>query len=250
MRKPIIGIACEFEEWITPEGRDRSYTKLYHHYYHAILGAGATPVLFPVLHQPEEVLPMLAIVDGIMLTGGDDYPPGNSKEKLHPRTRLTTPWRTEQDLFLARYLLEHESKPVLAICGGLQALALADGGNIIQDIPSEWENPLEHSRKDHSNHRLKWERGTRLEKILGPEAGEKIEVNSYHHQAVRSFGKNLKASAWTYDGIIEAGEFKNSTRYCIGVQWHPELTPQNKTSIKLFKSFVEACRKSKSRHAK
>ena len=50
--------------------------------------------------------------------------------------------------------------------------------------------------------------------------GANTTVNSYHHQAIRTVGKGLVATATAPDGIIEALE--HETLPVFGVQWHPE----------------------------
>jgi putative glutamine amidotransferase len=61
-----------------------------------------------------------------------------------------------------------------------------------------------------------------------------IEVNSIHHQAVDSLGKNLKISARSHhDDEIEAIEHTTLPHY--GVQWHPEYLGGHR---KLFEWFM------------
>ena len=47
---------------------------------------------------------------------------------------------------------------------------------------------------------------------------EKIEVNSYHKQAIKDVAPGFKVIARCEDGTIEGIEKEN----IVGVQWHPE----------------------------
>ena len=60
-------------------------------------------------------------------------------------------------------------------------------------------------------------------RALGKSAGDKLTVNSYHHQALSpaALGAGLKITARAFDGSIEAVEL-NGSRMVLGVQFHPE----------------------------
>jgi len=80
-----------------------------------------------------------------------------------------------------------------------------------------------------------------LGKLAG---GEDAPVNSHHHQAVETLGRELVATAWATDGIVEAVEDPRSDRYVVGVQWHPELGwEQDELSRALFDRFVSEARR-------
>jgi putative glutamine amidotransferase len=50
----------------------------------------------------------------------------------------------------------------------------------------------------------------------------------------------LRPVAWAEDGVIEAVEHQRHP-WCIAVQWHPELQPDDPVQERLFASFVEFC---------
>jgi putative glutamine amidotransferase len=85
------------------------------------------------------------------------------------------------------------------------------------------------------------DKASRLFKILKHET---LEVNSTHHQAIKTLGKKLRASAVADDGIIEAVESTGHT-YVIGVQWHPETIIGKDTQIELFRTLIDAASKGK-----
>ena len=65
-------------------------------------------------------------------------------------------------------------------------------------------------------------------------------MNSFHHQAVKDIGKDLKVTAFAKDGVIEAVE-SLSRKFLVGVQWHPEdLSLKHKKFLKLFEAFINS----------
>ena len=81
--------------------------------------------------------------------------------------------------------------------------------------------------------------------MLGRLVGaEDAPVNSHHHQAVETLGRELVATAWATDGIVEAVEDPRSDHFVLGVQWHPELGwEQDQLSRALFDRFVAEARR-------
>lgn len=230
-KRPRIGVTCEFEEYHPGAGLDRSYSKVYHHYYHAIHRAGGVPLLVPVFEQPAVILEAIEGLDGILLTGSDDPPASFFGEKDDPSIRQMPPWRCEQDFLLCRHLLGDSRIPVLGVCGGMQMLALADDGALSQDLTN-------YSQVDHRRqcHRVSLNQESRLFRIQ--QAGV-LEVNSKHHQALRpGHWKRLRVVAVSEDGVVEAIETRDMERFLIGVQWHPELMLETDSSRKLFSAFV------------
>ena len=73
--------------------------------------------------------------------------------------------------------------------------------------------------------------------------GESVLVNSHHHQALEVLGRDLQATAWSADGLVEAFEETRQGRWAVGVQWHPELGWEGDAlSRGLFEAFVGAAR--------
>jgi len=132
--------------------------------------------------------------------------------------------------------------PILAICGGAQALNVVLGGSLYQDIPAQVPGAIEHQQSDRKawgGHRVAIPANTRLRIIVQCPS---LEVNTTHHQAVRDLGKCLIVNAVADDGVIEGIE---STRhqFALGVQWHPEvLAPQRLSHRKIFSAFIAACK--------
>ena len=82
--------------------------------------------------------------------------------------------------------------------------------------------------------------GSLLAELAG---GSRALVNSHHHQAIETVGRELVATAWTSDGLIEALEDPRSDRFVLAVQWHPEIAwERDGFSRALFSRFVRAAR--------
>ena len=145
------------------------------------------------------------------------------------------------DLFqlrLMRKILE-TSKPVLAICRGIQILNVACGGTIYQDLSLKSGDVLNHMQtsvsRNEISHKVTVKPGTLLHQITG----NILYTTSFHHQALDKLGAGLITSAKTSDGTIEAIEMP-SHPFVVGVQWHPEAMYQNSSAMReLFSRFVK-----------
>jgi putative glutamine amidotransferase len=233
--KPFIGIGSDV--LVTPGERDRAF--VYTTYVDALRKAGAIPVIIPP--QPENASHLAEELDGILLAGGEDCDPSVYGEEAHPKTETMDPRRQTNDLTLARAARER-GIPTLGICLGLQVMNVANGGTLIQDIHSEVKTAIEHVSKpeDRARHDVRIENGTRTASILG--GGREMNVNSSHHQAIKTVGRGLKVTAKAADGVVEGLEDTDHPFY-VGVQWHPEDMDGEKSATAIFGAFVEAARK-------
>jgi putative glutamine amidotransferase len=233
--KPFIGIGSDV--LVTPGERDRAF--VYTTYVDALRKAGAIPVIIPP--QPENASHLAEELDGILLAGGEDCDPSVYGEEAHPKTETMDPRRQTNDLTLARAARER-GIPTLGICLGLQVMNVANGGTLIQDIDSEVKTAIEHVSKpeDRARHDVRIENGTRTASILG--GGREMNVNSSHHQAIKTVGRGLKVTAKAADGVVEGLEDADHPFY-VGVQWHPEDMDGEKSATAIFGAFVEAARK-------
>ena len=70
---------------------------------------------------------------------------------------------------------------------------------------------------------------------------ERISVNSYHHQSVKTVAPCLEIMAESEDGIVEA-LYNPSCSFLWAVQWHPEFSYRSdENSMKIFREFVKNC---------
>jgi putative glutamine amidotransferase len=184
-------------------------------------------------------------VDGILLPGGDDVQPALYGESAHPAFEAAEPGRDAYEIELARRAGD-ANVPLFAICRGIQVLNVARGGTLVQDIPSQFPEAVEHAVRDAPHtiaHDVWVSEGTLLHALLHERIdGDACPVNSRHHQAVQTLGSGLVVSATAPDGVIEAVE-DPSKRFCLGVQWHPENFYRTGEFRALFEGFVEAARR-------
>lgn len=176
--------------------------------------------------------------DGILFTGGSDVTPsfyGETASKKCGKTNYKRD-KKEHEIFNAFY---ETGKPIFGICRGMQFVNVCLGGTVFQDITDIQKEEHKNSAKLFKNfHKVRIDKTSYLYEIF---AAEEITVNSTHHQAVKSLGKNVKASAESLDGFTEAIE-STSHPFCKGVQWHPEHIIKNARQRELIKVFVEKCK--------
>ncbi|GAF22448.1 LOW QUALITY PROTEIN: glutamine amidotransferase [Bacillus sp. JCM 19047] len=204
----------------------------------SINGKTVLPVVLPNI-EPDKAWHYIKTVDGVLLTGGGDINPMLFNEDPHPDLGDLTPERDHFEYELAKAALA-EGKPILGICRGMQILTIAAGGDMYQDLHTQYEGELvQHRQRAPRNirsHQIQLKASSKLESIVNCTT---MYVNSFHHQAVRNVSFPFQAVAWTNDGVIEAIEHQ-SHPFQIGVQWHPEnLTDEQ--SKKLFQAFIHAC---------
>ncbi|MCC7125287.1 MAG: gamma-glutamyl-gamma-aminobutyrate hydrolase family protein [Acidobacteria bacterium] len=214
-------------------------------YLESVRRAGGTPL--EVGAGAEDAAAIVSRVDGVLLTGGDDVEPGLYGEAAHATFTASEPGRDTFEIALVRAAIAADV-PLLAICRGTQVLNVALGGSLVQDIPSQVTGALEHSIPEPRfavAHDVWVSRGSRLWTIMRETLdGESLSVNSRHHQAVNRLGEGLEATATAPDGVIETIE-RAASRFCIGVQWHPENFWRTGEFRALFEHFIEAARQTR-----
>lgn len=210
----------------------------------AVSAAGAIPVILPLEASDEDYCRLADTFDGFLFTGGPDPHPFLFGEETHSRCGSISVKRDTMELSLLSHVMKR-GKPVLGICRGIQIINIGLGGNIYQDIGSQYAGasfPIAHSQPcayEVPSHTVALSGSGALARICG---GTSLRVNSMHHQAVRDLAPGLTACAVSPDGLIEAVEM-GKYPWLLAVQWHPEyLWEQDPAAAALFDSFVRACR--------
>lgn len=238
--RPIIGIPCATQKPESELGSGGSIAP--QSYIRALEGAGASPILIPITDQESTLRSILNLLDGLLLCGGVDVDPVHFGEPPHPKLGEIDAPRDWVELTITRWALA-EKLPILGICRGIQVLNVACGGPLWQDIESQAPDALPHqyvsgNPYSHLSHPVKIEPNSLLSRILGE---HELMVNSLHHQAVKTAGQGLVASAHSPDGLIE-GVDSSTGNWVVGVQWHPEWLLENVPAMKkLFAEFALAC---------
>lgn len=130
--------------------------------------------------------------------------------------------------------------PTLATCRGMQLTNILCGGTLYQDINTQRPTDIIHrdpNKEIYVKHEAIFEKDKIISDALGLDGI--FEVNSWHHQAIKDLGKNLKVVATAPDGTIEA-IVKVDNSYFIGLQWHPEemISQNNNRALNLYKALV------------
>lgn len=226
--RPVIGITVSgYAEY---EG-----IKLRADYFRQIEAVGGLPVLLPSL-DPTLADEVAAVCQGLLFSGGGDLASYYLGEPPHPRLGLVEPERDAFELALARAGWQ-QGKALFGICRGMQLLNVALGGTLWQDLGDCPTAVASHQQQTPRQQAEQWLAITepRLQALLG----ERLCVNSFHHQAVKTLAPPLLPAARAADGVLEAFVAAEPARFCLGVQWHPEALWQA-ASQHLFAAFV-AC---------
>ena len=224
-KTPLIGVSCS---------RSMSgATQLATTYTVAVARAGGIAVVLPTVADAAQAEALLGVLDGLILSGGEDVQPGWYGEEVWNETVYVDSLRDRSDSLLARAALA-SGKPVLAICRGAQLMNVVLGGSLYQDLPTQFGTAVAHGGG--VEHRIGLEPGSVLAGLYGTDS---LSVNSYHHQAVKDVAPGVKITARSADGLPEAFE----TGRVWAVQFHPEKMLQQGDSswISLFGAFVERC---------
>lgn len=223
---PVVGISCS---------RSGSGGALLPTTYtDAVFRAGGVPLVIPTVRSEAEADAVVAALDAIVFSGGEDVAPAWYGEAVWNETVEVDAVRDTSDMLLARAALA-SGKPILAICRGSQLLNVALGGSLLQDIPSQLPSNVGHSA---SFHKIGLSEGSVLARIYGPDS---LLVNSFHHQAVKEPAPGVTVTARSSDGIVEAWE----ADHIWAVQFHPEKMLRSGDSrwLTLFRQFVESARR-------
>lgn len=205
-----------------------------------IVRAGGVPMVLPPVDDAEVLINMLEGIDGLVLTGGADYNPLWYGEQPEKELHTINSTRDLPELLLTRLAFNRQI-PILGICRGVQTMAIALGGNLVQDL----KTPLKHSQdapRSEATHSVTITEGSTLYGLYGQETF----VNSFHHQAVKDCGSHLYVVATAPDGVIEAVE-STEQKALMGVQWHPEWMGDE--GLKLFEWLTQRSREFKAAKA-
>jgi gamma-glutamyl-gamma-aminobutyrate hydrolase PuuD len=204
-------------------------------YLEALVQAGALPVVLGDI-DPGAAAGYVRSLDGVVLPGGWDLNPRHYGESPDDTVELLDEDLGEFYLALARAALEARV-PTLGICLGCQVMNVALGGSLVQHLGAPPEEPGVAHRTaagEDNRHAIAIEAGTRLAAAMSE---REPYVMSNHHQAIRRLGKGLRVTAYAPDRVVEGIEHPDLPFY-VGIQWHPERSRGEASSVRLVESFV------------
>jgi putative glutamine amidotransferase len=215
---------------------------IYANYVAVLQRAGLTPVLVTPAHDTDAIAALIQRCAGLVLSGGDDIDPSRYGHDAIPELGPVNPPRDVAECRALDAAVEMDI-PILGICRGHQLLNVYFGGTLCQDIPTMLGDATSHVQVAPwgAHHH---EVTVRLDSRLGEAVGrDRLEINSYHHQAILDVADGLEVTARADDGLIEAVESRNH-RWIVGVQWHPErheaVADEADPNLRLFRAFADA----------
>jgi putative glutamine amidotransferase len=218
---------------------------IYANYLHVLQRVGVVPVLTSPAHHEDGVAELVRASKGLVLSGGEDVNPSRYGESPIPELGEVNPARDAMEWRALDVAVEMDM-PVLGICRGMQVLNVYFGGSLYQDLVAQRGTDVVHLQEapwGQHHHVVACHAGTRLEQILGDCA--EMEINSFHHQAVKDLAPGLRSTAESEDGLIEAVESLDHA-WIVGVQWHPERHEAEAADIdpnlRILQAFADAVR--------
>jgi gamma-glutamyl-gamma-aminobutyrate hydrolase PuuD len=187
-------------------------------------------------------------LDALVLQGGADVSP---QTYAQDSARPEWPGDRVRDMYELELLHEfiESGKPVLGVCRGCQLINVAFGGTLYQDIATDLPSANVHVNEEYERHShlIQFPAGSTLAQMF---AGKRdVLVNSIHHQAVRTLGRDLNVEAVSADdGLVEAVRYRRAP-FVVGVQWHPEFHrasgPELLDCTPLLDTFLRAARETR-----
>jgi len=192
-------------------------------YFETVRQAGHEAIALVGTTDTNMLRKVVADLDVLLMTGGQDVEPARYGEKPSPRLGRVDLRRDACDFALMAAARERRL-PMFGVCRGLQAMNAFFGGTLHQDLPTEVGRRVDHGFMpwdgDATNapaHVVRIELGSRLASVVGC---RELAVNSHHHQAVKRLAPGFKVVATAPDGVVEAIEGMNYPAF--GCQFHPE----------------------------
>ena len=248
-RKPVVLLPADVKQLGV-----HAFHVVGHKYLAAVIEAsGALPLVVPAITDQLDIDELLALADGILLTGAvSNVHPSHFGQAVHNPSLPLDPARDALTLKLIHAAIKAEV-PILAICRGFQEINVAFGGSLHQAVHEVAGMNDHREAKDASvevqyghSHMVDLVANGQLAEIVG---SRKILVNSIHGQGIDALGAGLLAEAYAPDGLVEALHVANAKAFALGVQWHPEWkVMENPTYLAIFNAFGNACRTRMQRH--
>lgn len=245
-RLPVIGI-------VPSQNTSEKMVSFPERYANAIIKAGGAPLLLPLSGNPHVYETLFPLIDGFVLTGGNDIDPARyGAIRDSGKIDEHTPEREELEYLILSYAYRFDL-PLMGICRGMQMINVCLGGTLYRDLGDQFPGVVREgiNDKDSNLPRLvHWQPkpysepthpvtvlcNSKLGKLLG---AREIMVNSMHHQGICDLSTRVDAVAFAPDGLVEAIEVRDKG-FMIGVQWHPEFFTGRHRMECVFDALIEA----------
>lgn len=253
-KPPLIGVTIDMID--TRFDNDGTWYSQYpwyaigRRYCDAIVRSGGVPIM--LCYNLSNVETYSNIIDGLLITGiGSDIDPTFYGEEHKHKATVSRPMKTQFEWAIAKKTIDL-NKPILGINSGMQLLNVIQGGTLYQHITEDFEGAKIHIQQNPlitSYHEVSVNKSTKffeyvkkfdkdyVDSVESDSENIFIKTNSYHRQAIKDLGENLRINAKADDGIIEGIEMIDKD-FCVGVQWNPEFFI-NELDKYLFNSFID-----------
>jgi putative glutamine amidotransferase len=228
MRRPAIGLTTYGIAHSDGFNIPREYVM-------AVVRAGGLPVLMPPA-TVDSTNRWIDMIRGLVLIGGGDVDPDCYGSPSHAAVYNVDGDRDAFEFDLAREAIRRKL-PTLAICRGMQVVNVALGGTLHPHLPEVYGQTVAHRLppRETVRHEVEVQTGALVAAAMG---ATRVDIVSWHHQAVHRLGEGLRAAAWAADGVVEAVE-QDGNPNLLAVQWHPELSAaEDPTQQRLFDQLV------------
>ncbi len=211
----------------------------------------ALPLMFAGAPEITDIGALLAVVDGILLTGARaNVHPTRFQADPHPDHEPYDESRDAVALSLVEACVA-QSVPIFGVCRGLQEMNVAFGGTLhpeIRELPGRMNHRMPRLANGEMHpdpnvvfadrHDVQLVPGGVFARLLGRDT---IRVNSLHGQGILKPGQRVLVEGVAEDGTIEAIRIADAPGFALGVQWHAEYDPQcNPINRALFQAFGQA----------
>lgn len=252
MKKPLIGITAAANNISLNMSLSQSVTVVANSYIQIVNDYDCAPIIIPSLINLGQIKSVVSIIDGLILTSGQDLSPATYQgkgeviyskdisgigEKFKRPLNLSPDVRRDQTEIALYQLAKEKNIPILGICRGMQLINIAEGGSLYEELP---ESTISHYLEPDgwiNYHDIELNKNSLCATLLGQTT---CVVSSIHHQAINRIGKELFVSGLASDGIIELIEHQDKTKFIIGIQSHVEKTRKNQPLFEnIYKAFFE-----------
>jgi putative glutamine amidotransferase len=213
--RPLIGVTTYRQPAAWGTWRDVDADLLPADYARSIESAGGLPVLLPPQAEAAAARAVVGRIDGLLIAGGADINPARYGQEPDPHV---VRWYDDRDAWELALLeaADEASLPVLGVCRGMQLMAVAAGGSLIQHVPDVVGHERHGGGDGYEQVPVEVAAGHRISELLGA----RVVAPCHHHQAVAEH-PGYVATARDADGVLQAMEGEGDV-FRVAVQWHPE----------------------------